>query len=55
MSLSRFFFLTGLSNLGTSFVYAFTGAQSISANTFLFAVLFACALPLVIAGAFKPV
>jgi uncharacterized membrane protein YdjX (TVP38/TMEM64 family) len=53
MPLSRFFFLTGLSNLGVSLVYAFTGARSVSANSFLFAVLFACALPVVIAGAFK--
>lgn len=53
MSLGRFFFLTGLSNVGVSLVYAYTGARSVSANSFLFAVFFACALPLVIAGVFK--
>ena len=53
MSLSEFFFLSALSNLGTSFVYALTGAWSVSANTFLLAVVFACCIPVLAAGVFK--
>ncbi len=53
MSGGRFFLLCLLSNLGISFVYALTGAWSVSANTFLLAVAFACCVPLLAAWAFK--
>jgi len=48
-----FFLLCVLSNLGISFVYALTGAWSVSTNTFLIAVAFAFCLPLLAAGIFK--
>lgn len=53
MALGDFFFLSALSNLGTSFVYAVTGAWFASANTFLLAVVFACCIPVLVAGVFK--
>jgi uncharacterized membrane protein YdjX (TVP38/TMEM64 family) len=48
-----FVLLCLFSNLGISFVYALTGAWSVSTNTFLLAMAFAFCLPLLAAGVFK--